>query len=825
VPVAAAVWAVAWLTPVAPGAFLIGAGLAGAAACGWLLARGRRPRAGEAGRTNRRSRGNVWVVIACLLAAVAAGLATEARARASQAGPLPGLAEQRAIVSVQVRIIGYPQVHTARARHGPARPTVSIAARAERVLGRGKASRIRSPVLLQSTDLTWRRVVPGERYALSGRLAAGRAARDPVVLWSARAGTRLDRASWPHRWAAAVRADLQASVAGLPAGPRALVPGLVVGDTSAVDPAATAEFKVSGLTHLTAVSGANVAILLVVVLGLAGRLGLPRRLWPVLGGAAVLGFLLVVGPAPSLLRAAAMGAVGLLGLAIGRPTRAVPALCTAVVLLLLADPALARSYSFALSTVATAALIGLAPRWRDAFARHLPRPVATALAVPAAAQVACAPLIVLLSGNISLVAVVANLLVAPVVAPAMICGLLAAATQPVSPPLAALLARPAGACAAWILAVAHHCAALPGATLPWPDGPRGAVLLAGLTVLALLVVHRAAAPARPGLLDGPADRVRRRRGLIVALAVLVGALLVRPPLPVPTVLRPGVWPPAGWQLVACDVGQGDGLVLHVAPGTAVVVDAGPDPAPMDRCLRRLGVHRVPFLLLTHFHADHVEGLPGVLRGRRVGLIQVSPLDDPPEEVARVQTWAARAGVPVIRARPGEVRSVGGLRWRVLWPTTLLAGDSPPNNASVVLRAVTPAGLSLLLAGDIEPLAQAVLHRAEPDLRAQVLKVPHHGSSHQDDEFLRSLQAKVALVSVGADNGYGHPAQRTLDLLRGIGATTLRTDTGGDLAVAVQDGRLRVAARSGSGGGPGRVPAAAGTTPAAEHRRRRVTGLR
>jgi competence protein ComEC len=691
---------------------------------------------------------------------------------------------------------------------------IAVPVRAERVVGRGRAGRIRSPVLLHSTDGAWRRVLPGERYSVTGRLAPARPhSGAAAVLWASRPGSRVAGASWPHRWAAAVRADLHAAVAGLPAGPRALVPGLVVGDTSAMDPAATAEFKVAGLTHLTAVSGANVAILLVVVLGLAGHAGLPRRVRPLLGGLAVVGFLLVVGPAPSLLRAAVMGAIGLLGLTVGRPARAVPALCAAVVLLLLADPALARSYSFALSTVATASLLGLAPRWRAALSRHLPGPLATALAVPAAAQVACAPLIVLLSGAISAVAVLANVLVAPVVAPAMICGLLAAAAQPLSSTAAAWLARPAGACAAWILTVARRCAGLPGATLPWPNGARGAALLAGLTALGLLIAHR-----RP-------EPVRVRRGLVAVLALLVGALLARPPLPLPPVLRPLQWPPAGWQLIACDVGQGDALVLHIAAGAAMVVDAGPDPAAVDRCLRRLKVRQIPFLLLTHFHADHVEGVPGVLRGRRVARIEVSPLNDPPEEAARVARWATAARVPVQPARPGEARQLGGLSWRVLWPTVLVAGQSPPNNASVVLYAVTPSGLRVLLSGDVEPPAQAVIHATEPDLRVDVLKVPHHGSSYQDDEFLRSLHARVALVSVGADNDYGHPAERTLAMLRGTGALTLRTDTGGDLAVAEQDGDIRAAARSGRGDGPGRVPAAAGRAGRATgRRRRRMAGL-
>ena len=203
---------------------------------------------------------------------------------------------------------------------------------------------------------------------------------------------------------------------------------------------------------------------------------------------------------------------------------------------------------------------------------------------------------------------------------------------------------------------------------------------------------------------------------------------------------------------------------------------------MDRCLRDLGIRRIPLVVLTHFHADHVEGLPGVLRGRRVGEIEVTVLDDPPDEARRVRSWAADAHVPVRRVRLGEERSVGDVSWKVLWPARVLDEDSRPNNASIVLRLVSH-GVVLLLTGDVEPPAQSAILAADPgDLRADVVKVPHHGSGNQDPDFLRATGARLALVSVGVGNPYGHPAPSTMHLLASWGVQVERTDIDGDIAV-------------------------------------------
>jgi competence protein ComEC len=326
---------------------------------------------------------------------------------------------------------------------------------------------------------------------------------------------------------------------------------------------------------------------------------------PVLAAVALAGFVVLARPSPSVLRAAVMGVVGLAALSTGNRKAALPALAAAVLVLVLVDPDLAAAPGFALSVLATAGLLLLAPRWRQVLARRLPGWLADALAVPAAAQVACGPVVVALSAELGLLSVPANLLAVPAVAPATVLGVAAALLAPVWLPAAQAVAWLAWLPTAWLVLVARTGAQLPGATTAWPAGARGALLLAGLSAALLLVLrHR---PWRRAVAAGTA-------GAVAAAAALA---LVRP-----------AWPPPGWFLVACDVGQGDAVVLHAGPGRAVLVDVGPDPRAVDRCLRRLDVRQVPLVLLTHDHADHVDGLAGVLRGRTVGQVQVGPLDEP-----------------------------------------------------------------------------------------------------------------------------------------------------------------------------------------------------
>jgi len=705
--------------------------------------------------------------VLCLVGGLAVG---SLHLQALDAGPVGELAAGRASMTGSVTVTGDP--HRARsAGQGTGRPRdlFVVPVRIDQVVSRGRAVGVRAPALVLTDHQSWATLLPGQQVEVAGRLGPARPGQPVAAVLSVRGPPgRPAPPSAVQRAAGTLRQGLRDASDGLGPAERGLLPGLVVGDTSRMPPDLEADFRTAGLTHLTAVSGANLAIVTGFVLLVGRQVGVRGRWLPVVAAVAMVGFVILARPQPSVLRAAAMGAVALAALASGRPRRSLAALGATVVVLLFVDPWLSRSYGFVLSVLATGGLVMLAPGWALRWQRgRLPAVLAQALAVPLAAQLVCAPVIVMLSGQVSLVAVPANLLAAPAIAPATVLGVLATVASAVHDPTARLLAAGAGLFVRWVVQVAHLAADAPLAVVAWPASTTGALLLAVLLVGGALVARRLA--RRPGHAAGAA--------LLVTVALVVPAS------------GPG-WPPRDWLLAVCDVGQGDALVLAAGGDAGVVVDAGPDPAMVDRCLRELGVRRVPLVLITHLHADHVEGLRGVLRRREVGEIQVGGYDQPAEELRRVLQWAGAAGVPVTRATIGDRVRVGRLSWRVMWPARVIRDGSVENNASTVLL-VRARGVRILLTGDIEPAAQRSLLARGGLGPVDVLKVAHHGSAYQAPELLPVVRPRVALVSVGADNDYGHPAAGTMANLRAVGAVVGRTDRDGTLVVAGSGRTLRL----------------------------------
>ena len=351
-------------------------------------------------------------------------------------------------------------------------------------------------------------------------------------------------------------------MAGAAPDARALVPALVVGDDRSMSAQVVEDFRTCGLTHLAAVSGTNLTLVVGFLLVLARWAGVRARGLVLVGVLGVAGFVLLARPEPSVLRAAAMGSVALVGLgARGRDT-GIRALGVAVLVLLLLDPWLALSVGFALSALATAGILFLGPPFRDALGGWLPRWAAEALAVPFAAQLACTPVVAAISGQVSLVAVVANLVVAVVVGPATVLGLLGGVLMLLVQPAGLACGWLAGLCASWIITVATHLARLPAAALDWAPGVTPVLVLGVLCV---------------GVGLG-AGAVLRRPRWSVALSLVLVVVMLRP-LP-----SPG-WPPAGWVLVACDVGQGDGLVLNAGGGSGGGRGHRPGPAGHGRLPR------------------------------------------------------------------------------------------------------------------------------------------------------------------------------------------------------------------------------------------------
>jgi competence protein ComEC len=733
---------------------------------GWVppaLAAGALAGIGTAARRGRPT----GLALACVVVGSAVAGCALVRAEANSTGPVSRLAEQRAVVTLEARVTSDPVTRTGRYDD-----FVVVRLSVSRVDGRGRTFSTRAPVVVLA-DETWADLELGSVVRARGRLDVPDDRGVAAVLAGSPGPVVVDPPAGPFGAAETVRAGIREAVSGTGPEARALVPALVVGDDRQMSPEVVADFRTCGLTHLAAVSGTNLTLVVGFLLLVARGIGARGRALTLVGIVGVAGFVLLARPEPSVVRAAAMGSVALVSLGTSGRTRGARALGVATVSLLLVDPWLVLSAGFALSVLATAGILFVAPSFRDRLRRWLPRWAAEAVAIPLAAQVACTPVVAALSGEVSLVAVAANIAVAPAVAPATVLGLVAGLVVLVAPPLGSLLGLGAGACGGWIVLVATQLAQLPVPAVDWSSRVVPIALLTGCCAAAAWCAGWVLA--------------RRRRTAVATLAL---ALVVLRPLP-----EPG-WPPEGWVLVACDVGQGDGLVLNAGGGRALVVDVGPEPEAIDTCLSRLRVEEVPMVVLTHFHADHVDGLAGVLDGRRVGEILTTPLRDPSYGAAAVDAQAARHQVRIRSPGLGDAGRVGAVSWRVLGPP-----EPPPdpgsegsiaNNASLVLLAEV-AGVRVLLPGDVEPEAQAVLRRVVPGLTVDVLKVPHHGSRHQDTDWLLGLDAGVALVSVGEDNGYGHPSTDLVAALARDGALVRRTDLAGDVAVLVDDGDLRVRA--------------------------------
>lgn len=573
-----------------------------------------------------------------------------------------------------------------------------------------------------------------------------------------------------------LRQDFVERASTLPGAGAGLVPGLAVGDTSGVSDELNEQMRTSSLSHLTAVSGANCAVVVALVFALAGLVRLPRIVRIVLSLAALGCFVLLVTPEPSVLRAAAMTTIALLALAADRAGSGVAVLALAIGVLLISEPWLSQSLGFALSAAATAGLLVLSRPLAAAFARVLPAPLAVALSVPVAAQLACGPLLVLIDPRIPAYGVVANLLAGPAAPVATLVGL-AACLLGFVPPLANALTWIAWVPASWIAGVASVLSGFPGADLPWPGGVVGAVALA--VASAALVFALVVRPRRAMV-----RRVRAGIALVVVAAsgIAVGGVLLDRPLAPLTV-------PGEWSIAQCDIGQGDAVLLR-SGGAVALIDTGPDVGLLEDCLARVGVDRVDLLVLTHFDLDHVGAVEAV-RGR-VGTV----IHGPPGEAAdeRMIRDLVRAGARAVQASAGMTGALGPAHWKVLWPNGGRSPFEPGNDLSIVLDVARaddgmPRGLYL---GDLSAAAQRAL-RATGRVHGtfDVVKVAHHGSADQDPEFYRTVDASLALIGVGADNDYGHPRAEILDQLTGAGTTIVRSDVDGLSLVRLVDDGLEV----------------------------------
>lgn len=575
--------------------------------------------------------------------------------------------------------------------------------------------------------------------------------------------------SWAVRAADALRSALARSLRRvLPRHDAGLVMGLALGDTSMIDARTDEDFRATGLSHLTAVSGENVAMFLAPIMGLGMLAGLGRRGRLLLGLGATAFFVVLTRAEPSVLRAAVMAGLTMLGVFLGRP-RSPPAIVGAAVLLLLGlDPTLVYAIGFQLSVGATVGMALLAGPFADRL-RFLPRWLALAAGTTLGAQAGVTPLLLYHFGVVPTVTLPANLLAFPAVGPGMILGLAAAAVGLAVRPVGVLIGLVAHLPLTYLLGLADRLARSPLPSLT--ANPGGLLTLVGGLVLVAILAW--AARSRPHL-RGP---VAAGLALIVPLFVWSSAF------------RAG--PPSSLTITFFDVGQGDAALVRSPAGASILIDGGPDPQEVARKLAALGVRRLDLLVATHPHADHVAGLPAVLTRFPVGLAidPGCPGDSP--FYADFLRSVREHRVPFQHPGPGTVLHVGDVEVDVLGPERCFTGtNSDPNNDSMVLR-VSDGWATVLFPGDAEQPSQTDLLRDEPGaLVTLVLKVPHHGGGTSLPTFFEAVHARVAIVSVGP-NRYGHPVPAILAELAADGMRVYRTDRSGDVTVTFRDEQVLV----------------------------------
>ncbi|WP_231728615.1 ComEC/Rec2 family competence protein [Arthrobacter sp. EPSL27] len=452
-----------------------------------------RRRTGRPGRPVRRSF-RATMAVALLLAAAAGGHSA-AGSTPRHEGALAQAAGARASVALEIEVTGAPRRLKAPARTGLVDRWAVPVSLVEMTYD---ARRVRAParlLVLGGTD--WEHAAPGQRIRTTGKLAPPGPGQPEAAVLSA-SSTPLPLAQ-PGPWqrGPGELRDLFTAAAGRFDGDaRGLLPGMVTGDTSALDAGLDQAMKSVGMTHLTAVSGANCSLVLGAFLLAARSLRLARLSAAALGLAGLGLFVLMVGPDASVLRAAVMGGVGLVAVSGGRPGRGLSFLCVAVIALVLAQPSLSTSFGFLLSVLATLGIVLAGRPVMEWFPAAVPRWAAAGIAVPLSAQAFCGPVIVLLQPQFSTYALPANMAAAVLVAPVTLLGTASVPLVPLAPVLAAVPLGVAAAFAAGVGAIARFFAGLPGAVLPWPEGGFGAATMALFSACALAACWLAFHPAR-----------------------------------------------------------------------------------------------------------------------------------------------------------------------------------------------------------------------------------------------------------------------------------------------------------------------------------------
>ena len=533
---------------------------------------------------------------------------------------------------------------------------------------------------------------------------------------------------------------------------KCLVSGLSIGIDTCLTQRFREDMKRLGLTHLTAVSGANCVIVIGAFWFLLRFFGAGRGMRFLASLVLLFAYVGLVGWQPSVLRAAFMTTVILVAVELGQKIRPLFALVFGSAILLIVDPWLIGDLGFWLSALATAGLVSYGKPVFEKLSNWFPKPIAVGLAAAIVPQFLCLPILVWLQGGFPTYSILANLLVEPVVAPVTVLGLLAVLFSPVFPWLAVLLMQVAAALSSWIVCVSNVLPRNANSMLPmapfWFIAP----------VLVLIVWAMA----------------RRSLRSIVTAALGVAVVLS---YTIASILSAHTWHSDNWQIVSCDVGQGDAMLIR-SDGRYALIDTGRDEQLISECLDDFGVYELDLLVLTHFDFDHVGGTAGAIRGRSVKRVLISAFPDERPESRLIRKLVQQSASEVIEAPLGLSGHLGDVGWRVF--SALGVNATTSNEGSLGIRFES-ANWVLWTLADLPETAQVSARKeCSQSTKLTIVKVSHHGSADQSPRFYECIAPDFAIVSVGASNSYGHPTKRLLEILDQLNVKAFRTDQLGSI---------------------------------------------
>jgi len=587
-----------------------------------------------------------------------------------------------------------------------------------------------------------------------------------------------------------------------------LLPGLILGDRSQQSDEIDSAMKVAGLSHLSAVSGAHTSLVASAATLLFRSLRLPRPLVIAAFLSTLLLFVQVVGMQPSILRAAIMGAIGAWALFFGRGAQALPLLSLSTMVNLSIWPELIHEVGFQLSVAATAGIVLAAQPLEGWLHKHLARFLpdilarflSASLSISATAQLACQPILLTFIDYVSTYSLVANLVATPLLPFITVPGTLAAGLTVVTPSISQIIFHVVAVPATAVGWIATTLVSLPAAKLPWPEGiaSTGLIILhwgaSAIILLRLLRRQREAkppvkvfnsAPIRQWLLptlDRRLSLSHVTQSVIVVIAVVAHVAVF--------------WPTKStaideqWDVIGCDVGQGDMFLVRTGVDSAMVIDAGPDAALAQRCLAQAKIASIDVLVVTHLHADHYGGAEAIINTMRPDQIIYSTGTDPSydPDIAGLPGQAQQANaskVQIIDHAALDENHPVQLRWTIVAANIQSASE---NNASIVLYIeIYRHGriIEALFTGDLEEdEAARLLEQNRLPTDVDILKVGHHGAQNGGTEILEHTSPKIALIGVGENNTYGHPHEDILTTL-GANTPTLRTDDDGTFSVTFE----------------------------------------